>query len=484
LESFYTQYPQSIVKKSVLEQMINCYGKLNQPDKIVGAASRLLQIDPGNVNAMYVSVYLKKSQCSKSLDPSGVATDVQTCDDAAALAQKGLTATKPASMSDADWKSFVATAYPAFHSMIALDDAVSKKDFKSAIDEYTKELNLYPLDACAKPGPCLVDTLQLAQTYAKPGDSRDEIKAVWFYSRAWDFAPAAYKTQIEPQLEYWYKRFHGTLDGDAAIKQQIDGIKGQAQATLFPPAGFTIAPAPSAKDLADKAAAVSDDELKKLNLEDKEFILANGSKASSDKLWAILKDQTTPVPGIIVTAPANALKVSVTTAAVVKPKEYTVKLSNPVACNAVPVPPSELKIKDAQAYILANGVKADTDAMGDLLTDAPAKLKKIVIEPGVAAISVAVTEDAKATKVADFIVNMKEPLSCKEAPDAGSEVKLQPAAAELDGTYDSFTQVPAAGTASAAAQIVLRDGFFQSMKKAVPAHRPAAKPSAAHHPGA
>ena len=53
----------------------------------------------------------------------------------------------------------------------------------------------------------------------------------------------------------------------------------------------------------------------KLNLEDKEFILANGTKDIADKLWAILKDQPTPVPGIVVTDPANALRVSVTTAA-------------------------------------------------------------------------------------------------------------------------------------------------------------------------
>ena len=48
-----------------------------------------------------------------------------------------------------------------------------------------------------------------------------------------------------------------------------------------------------------------------------------------------------------------------------------------MACSAVPPPPSELKIKEAQDYILANGVKADTDAMGDVLTDPPAHIHKI-----------------------------------------------------------------------------------------------------------
>jgi hypothetical protein len=479
LESFISTYPQSVVKKAVLDQMIDCYQQSNNPDKTLSAASRLLQVEPNNMKAIFISVCLKKTQCSKSLDATGTATDTQTCDDAGTLAQKGLTAPKPAAMADADWSKLTSTAYPAFHSAIAFDDAVSKKDFKSAIDEYTKELMLYTPEACTTPGPCLADTLQLAQAYAKPGDSRDEIKAVWFYARAWDYAPPAYKAQIEPQLEYWYKRYHGTLDGDAAIKSQIDAIKGQAQATLFPPATFSIAPAPSPADLAHKAYTTGDP--KTLNLEDKEFILSNGSKEDADGLWALLKGQQTPVPGVVISDPASVLKVTVTTAASVKPKEFVVKLNTPAACSAVPPPPSELKVADAQAYILANGVKADTDAMGDVLTSPPAKVHKIAIEPAVGTFNVAVTQDAKDANTADFTVNMKEPATCKEAPASGTELKLQPAA-ELDGTYDTYTQVAAAGSMAAKAQIVLRDGtLLVEAKKGAPVHRVPAKPAAVHH---
>ena len=256
------------------------------------------------------------------------------------------------------------------------------------------------------------------------------MKAVWFFARAWDFAPPAYQAQIEPQLDYWYKRYHGTLDGDAAIKQQIDAIKAKAQATLFPPADFTIAPAPTPAELAHHAYTSGDPKM--LGLEDKEYILANGSDADATGLWALLKGQATPVPGIVIADPATVLKVTVTTTASVKPKEFVVKLSNPVACSAVPVPPTELKIKDAQAYILANGVKADTDAMGDVLTETPAHIRKILIEPAISTVNVAVTQDAKDNHVADFIVNLKEPLSCKEAPTAGSALGFQPAT-ELDG---------------------------------------------------
>jgi hypothetical protein len=219
----------------------------------------------------------------------------------------------------------------------------------------------------------------------------------------------------------------------------------------------------------------------KLNLEDIEYILANGSAEDANGLWALLKGKATPVPGIVIADPASVLKVTVTTTTSVKPKDYVVKLSNSVPCSAVPAPPSELKIKDAQAYILANGVKADTDAMGDILTEVPARLRKIAIDPAVSAINMAVTEDAKGSHTADFIVNLKDPVSCKEAPAAGSALKFQPAT-ELDGTYDSYTKVPAAGAMGPTAQIVLGEGFIQEEKKATPVHHPA-KPPAGHHAG-
>ena len=58
------------------------------------------------------------------------------------------------------------------------------------------------------------------------------------------------------------------------------------------------------------------------------------------------------------------------------------------------------------------------------------------------------TQDAKDAKTADFIVNMKEPIPDKEIPAVGSELKLlKDGGPELDGTYDTYTQVPASATA-------------------------------------
>src|SRR5208282_5354355 len=128
LDSFLRTYPQSTAKSAALAQMMDCYGQTNQMDKLGDTATRLLQIDPNNPQAIFVSVYVKKTQCGKALDPSGSSTDPQTCDDAAALARRGLAVAKPAGMSDADWKTLIANYYPIFHSAIALDDMVAKND--------------------------------------------------------------------------------------------------------------------------------------------------------------------------------------------------------------------------------------------------------------------------------------------------------------------------------------------------------------------
>jgi tetratricopeptide (TPR) repeat protein len=473
LESFLTTYPQTPVKKTVLDQLIDAYQAARNLPKALDAATRLLQLDPNNMKAIYFSVYVDVSDCKKAVDPqTGDLKDAQPCDNAAILSQKGLVITKPAETDDATWKNITGAAYPLFHSSIALDDVLSKKDYAAAVDEYTKELMLYP-EAQTQSGPGLVDTLALAEALAKPGPKKDYVKAIWFYARAYDFAPAPYKPQIEPKLDYWYKRYHGTLDGDAAIKTQIDAIKTQAQSSLFPPSSFTIAPAPSAADLAHKAYTSGDPKL--LSLEDKEYILANGTDADANGLWALLKGQQTPVPGVEISAQATVLKVTVTTTPAAKPKDYVVKLTTPADCDKVPAL-TGTTVKDAQEYILANGVKADTDPI-DALTDSPARIHKIEVVPAVVAIDVAVTQDAKDSKTADFIVDMKEPASCKDVPPAGSAFALQPAT-ELDATYATFTKVPAANGRDASAQIELSDGFLQLEKKAPP-H----KPSPAHRAG-
>jgi hypothetical protein len=383
LEDFLTKYPQSVVKTLVLNSLIDTYQQLGDGDHALSAANRLLQIEPANLKAIVISVAIKTSQCKKNVDPKGNLTDPSPCDDAAALAQKGLAATKPAGTAQDDWTKQTAVANPIFHSAIALDDALSKKDFKAAIDEYKAELMLYSADQTTS-GTGLVDTLNLAEAYAKLAPP-DMVNAVWFYARVLNFAPAGFKPQIEKKLDYWYNKYHGGMDG-------LDAIKTQAAATVFP-SNLVIKPAATPQEKIH-AILQNTSDLSSLALADKELVLAFGSKEDADKLWAVMKDKETPVPGTVLDATASVIKV-------------------------------------------------------------------------------AVTDDAKQSKTPDFIVNLKTPLPEKEIPAVGSELGLSSKKqVELDGTYDTYTQIPGTDTVAQSAQIVLRDAALVPVK-AVPVHKPA-----------
>ncbi len=460
LESFLQTYPQSVVKAAVLGELIDIYQHLQNADKALSAATSLIQVDPNNMKAIFMSVLIKKNQCAKTVNPkTGLSTDAQTCNDAAALAQRGLSASKPAATSDADWKKLTGGTYPVFHSAIALDDIVAKKDVKAGISEYRTELMLYPPDD-TKSGAGLWDTLQLAEAYTKP-EAKDLVQAVWFYARAWNYATPI-KAQIDAKMKYYYNAYHGNLDG-------LDAVKTQAAATVFPPGTFVISAAPTPAELAHKAVVETPD-LTQMNLGDAEYVLANGTKDDADKLWAALKDRVTPVPGIVIAAPAKSIKVAVTQAG--KTSDYVVSLTAPANCQDLPEAASAVAAK--KDFILKNGVKEDTDKITALSPDDTRPVLRIVVEGTVSQIQVAVTQDAKTAKAPDFLVNMKEPMTCKEAPAAGFVYGIPPATT-LVGTYDSYRQIPATATTAQTAEIVLRDGQIQvEEKKHVAPHKPAA----------
>ncbi|UWZ83209.1 hypothetical protein [Occallatibacter riparius] len=383
-ESFLKQYPQSQVKNLVLDQMIDASQAAQDQASVVKYAGELLQVDPNNLKAILYSVVIKKQQCS-----AANGSDQATCDDAAAMAQKGLALQKPAAMAQPEWDKLTHAAFPIFHSAIALDDTV-KKDSKAAQQEYTTELKSYSEDEAKSTG--LNDTLLLAQAYAQPGSSQDLKQAIWFFARVWALAPAQYKAQIEPKLEYYYKKYHGGLDG-------LDEIKAKAATSVFPTADYNPPPAKSPQEQIHDLIA-STPNLDTLALSDKETILGVGSKEDADKMWAVLQGKQTQVPGIVISATADQVQV-------------------------------------------------------------------------------AVTEDAKASKQADFIVNLKKPLTEAEQKivQPGFEFKSAPDAM-LVGTYDTYKQLPATDTTSASAQVVLKDGEFvpAEKKKATPAHHaPAAR---------
>lgn len=374
-EAFLTAYPQSVVKLAILNQLLDAYTQFDA-SKAVDAANRLLQVDPSNLKALYLIAFIKKQQAAQ-VAASNPAQQAQLLDDAAAAAQKGLALAKPDGVTDDAFKKQKSTTDPFFHSVIAYDDIYSKKNLQGAITEFRTELEMLSTanPAATQVAPALNDTLVLGQTYTqlKPADM---VNGVWYLSRAENFAPAQFKPAIDKQAKYWYKRFHGSEDG-------YDAVMAASSKSVFPPQDFKITPAPTPKEIADKFVADNPD-FTTYAMGDSEYVLANASPDNAEKLFATLKDKVVIIPGTVISADANQIKL-------------------------------------------------------------------------------AVTDDAKADKVADFTINMKKPLEDKDIPAVGTDVK------NLVGTYDSYTQTPP--------QIIMRDGEFQVEKKPVTHH----KPAAGHH---
>ncbi len=303
-EAFLTKYPQSTVKGTVLEQLLAAYSQSNNAAKALDAGDRLLQVDPNNIRALAIETALLKAQGDSATDPAAKQT---AYDKAADAATRGLKATKPAAVADADWAAIQKQVIPYFYSAIGID-ALTKKDSAGAITAYTAELKAVDVAQTTQPGPFLQDTFFLGQAYYS-ATPPDYLNCTYFTTRTAMLAPDQFKSQFQPLATYCYKKFHGGEDG-------YDAVKTAAQANLFPAADFaaSVKPAPTP---ADQATAVleadkkDDPALAKAALADREFVIANGTAEQAESEFTPIKDKEVKVTGKVVSIADTTLTLAV-----------------------------------------------------------------------------------------------------------------------------------------------------------------------------
>ena len=319
LEAYLAAYPQSAVKGSVLEQLMGAYSGIPDAAKTLDAADRLLQVDQNNIRAYLLEVYFRRTQAEQMTDASAKQAGL---DKAADYAQKGLAATKPAEMSDADFSKLKAGAYPLFYSAIAIA-ALNKKDAATAITNYKQELAMVPEDQTKTPGLVLQDIYYLSIAYLQ-STPPDLSNCAFYAARVAAYAPDNLKAQYEPTAKYCYKKYHGGDDG-------YDAVVAAAKANLNPPADFKIKPAPSPADIVANVIATTPD-LSTLATSDKEFILQNGKPEDAAKVWDTLKGKSNQFPdATVVSVSDNALQVAISDDAVQsKTADYTFQLAAPL----------------------------------------------------------------------------------------------------------------------------------------------------------
>jgi hypothetical protein len=416
IESFLQQYPNSIAKVSLLQELMNDYQSISA-DKTLDAAKRLLQADPNNLRALTFVVYLEHQQSNGNQ---------AALDQAAADAQKGLNATKDPCMTQADYDKVKDIATPIFYSAIGAD-AAAKKDAKGAIDAYTKELQSYkdPNQTTVVPG--LLDTYYLGQAYLQqtPPDLKN---AIWFLTRASQFTKPPYQAQIQTAAVYWYKKFHCSPNDAACMNgnpppgfadiQQASAVP----ANIFPTAAYNPTPAPPPPSPADLAH---------------QAIVSTAGCAG-----------VTPAPPAA--APAAAGAAPAAAPAAEAPGASAPAATLPAACSDAL---KSMALSDKE-FILANGALPDQQAIWSVMNTVTAEIPGVVVSATPSTVQLAVTQDAQQSNTADFTVNMTTPL--KDVPAAGTKVTYI-------ATFDSYTQKPP--------MIILKDGGPKPPEKKPVPHR-------------
>jgi tetratricopeptide (TPR) repeat protein len=332
LEDFLTKYPNTVVKNTVLTTLLLTYQQANDAPNMLKTAKRVLDSDPTSLRAALVYVYLTDQQ-AKAKAASDATAAQPMFDDAAKVADAALKVAAPApcsGISPEDFAKLKTATTPIFLSAVATDD-VGKKDYKDAIDNYQAELKSYP-DLTAPAGaPGINETYMLGQAYVQE-DPKDLPDGIFYLERAAQYAPATAKDSVEQAAEYWYKKYHGGMDG-------FDPVKQLAHDNATPPASYKPTPAPpppSPDTLAHQALyppSGPPTDIKTMALSDKEFVLANGNDADAATVWATMKGVVTEVPGIVVQATASSVQLAVSPdnqQATPKVADFTVNLAKPL----------------------------------------------------------------------------------------------------------------------------------------------------------
>ncbi len=299
-EAYLQKYPNSSVKTEALNQILFADSQTGDKAKTLAAADSLLAVDPNNLRALTFEVYYRRADADQLTDSAAKQAALDTV---AGYAQKGLNATAPKGMSDADFTALKAKTTQVFDSAIA-DDDQAKKDYAAEITVLKSELAAVDPAQTQAVGPVLQDEFSLANAYYQ-SDPKDFLDCAYYAARTGAFAPAAQQANINQLGNYCYSKYHGSADG-------YDKLQAIAKTNLTPPADLatTITPAPKPEDIVKNLIATTPD-LAKLALSDKEFVLQYGQPADADKVFDTIKGKSVTIPGTVVTATADQLTMSV-----------------------------------------------------------------------------------------------------------------------------------------------------------------------------
>jgi tetratricopeptide (TPR) repeat protein len=273
MEAFVAQYPNSIVKIDALEQAMGAYQQANNQQKVEQIARQILTIEPNNVRALAIVVFLERGQIK---DP---ATGAKARADAERGLQELPNWKNPEGVSPADYEKMKNQMANIFAGTAAFG-ALQQKDYANAAKYYEEALKIDPND--------LGNNYQMAIALLESNPSNP--LGFWYGAKALSIAQKQNPQAFQAWSPYFlsrYKKYHGNTD------DWNQRIAAAATATAPPPnfvASIPLAPTPC--DLA--AQAVQQNAPDALSFSDYELVLScrdktPANKEAADKVWAFIQ---------------------------------------------------------------------------------------------------------------------------------------------------------------------------------------------------
>ena len=256
LNQWQQKYPQTDFSHERLQYFVRTLAALaptdpSQRQPLLDKCNELLKVDPKDVYA--ATQVANWGPIVGGANPSPeLQTQIQSA--AQSIIDNAPTAfdpaKKPATVSQADFDKAKAATMGLAHNALAYL-AVSKKDNKTAEDQYKQSLQANP-----DQGNVSYQYGKMLQEDKSIPDEQKYPTVLFEYARAAQYTgpsqlPAANQTQLMDYFKKVYSQYHGSADGQ-------DQLLAQAKSAALPPDGFTMTSAAAA---ANKEAAATQDRI-------------------------------------------------------------------------------------------------------------------------------------------------------------------------------------------------------------------------------
>ena len=323
LEAFLQSYPSSVMKEDALEQLMVTYGQAGDAQKSLDAATRVLQANPNNLRALAFLSYSYHAAASQG--------GPQAADNVAKsqqYGQQGLQALqsgqKPEDVSAADWDKLKKQSEAIFNGAVGYaalfnkDYATAQKDFRTAVGDEAQ--------------PDLLDVYQLATADLESKPVNPE--GFWFVVKAANLAQGAGQQQILDYGRRKYIRYHGSEQGWTELVNDA-----KSNASILPPASFTVAAAPPPPTPAEQAADLlkSGKNPTDLSFAEWELILSSGNQQAADTVWNAIKDKAVKLVASVISATPTTIQLAGSDDDIdAKKADITLTMAKPIPARLMP----------------------------------------------------------------------------------------------------------------------------------------------------